>query len=122
MGLWNAYLVSPLECKVSHYRNVSEFIHHLDLFLKTMKIDKNVKKLFVPVKTSGVRKLATQIKQYFHQNIENCSHSSIRESVIGEESVAMKKSTIEYDYKSTLTEDMREFLIELNSMITKTVH
>lgn len=110
-------LISPLECKIAHYRNTPEFVNYLDSFLKTMNLKSKVSRLFVPVKTSGTRKLATQIKQFFHQNIENCSNSSIRESIIGEEAIAMKKSILEYSHRSTLSEDMREFLIELNSMI-----
>ena len=120
-------LISPLECKIAHYRNASEFIQYLDRFLKNMDIHQKVSKVFVPVKTSGVRKLAMQIKQHFQKNIKDCSHSSIRESVAGEESIAMKKTILEHDHRSTLAEDMREFLIEINSIITsqktsKTIH
>lgn len=112
-------LVSPLECKIAHYRNTPEFITYLNRFLEKMQLQTTVTKMFVPVKTSGTRKLSTQIKQHYHQNISNCSHSSIRESIIGEESVAMRKSVLEYDNKSTLTEDIREFLIELDSIVNK---
>ena len=111
-------LICPLECKIAHYRNASEFIQYLDRFLTTMEIQQKVTKVFVPVKTSGIRKLAMQIKQHFHQNIKNCSHSSIRESVSGEESIALKKSILEHEHRSTLAEDMREFLIEVNSIIS----
>lgn len=112
-------LISPLECKIAHYRNMPEFVSYLDRFLTTMRLENDIIKLFVPVKTSGIRKLATQIKQYYHKNVKNCSNSSIRESVTGEEATAMKKSILEYNHKSTLSEDMREFLIELNSVMAK---
>ena len=112
-------LISPLECKIAHYRNMPEFISYLDRFLAAMKLENDIMKLFVPVKTSGVRKLATQIKQYYHKNVKSCSNSSIRESITGEEATAMKKSILEYNHKSTLSEDMREFLIELNSMMAQ---
>ena len=108
-------LVSPMECKIAHYRNIKEFIHYLNGFIQKMDISNQLQTLFVPVKTSATRKLSMQIKQYYHNAIAGCSHGSIRESVTGEEAVANRVSVIEYAHKSTLAEEIKELMIEINS-------
>lgn len=124
---WNIYtsnaiaatdlLVSPLETKIAHYRNHKSFIEHLNKFLKKMNLEKRLDTLFVPVKTSSTRKLSIQIKQYYYNNVPGCSLASIRESIVGEESVAKKLSVIEYAHNKSLTEDIRELLAEINTKI-----
>lgn len=112
-------LISPLETKIAHWRNHQAFIQQLEKFIDKMKLKEQLDKIFIPVKTSGTRKLSTQIKQYYHNNVKNCSPCSIRESIVGEEAVAKRLSVIEYANNNTLSEDFREFLIELNSKISK---
>lgn len=113
-------LVSPLECKIAHYRNIREFTRYLDGFIKKMGIGNQLQTLFVPVKTSATRKLSMQIKQFYHNAVPGCSHGSIRESVTGEEAVANRVSVLEYSQKSTLAEEVKELMIEINSkMATK---
>ena len=109
-------LISPLECKINHYRNSKAFIRQLDKFIHRLELT-GLKQLFVPVKTSATRKLSTQIRQYYHNNIKGCAMSSIRESIVGEEATAQKLSVIEYAYNKTLADDYRELLTEIDTII-----
>lgn len=113
-------LISPLETKIAHWRNHKVFLGQLNKFINKLKLGDQLSSVFVPVKNSGKRKLSTQIKQYYHNNVENCSPSSIRESVVGEEAVAKRQSVIEYAYNKTIADDYRELLIEVNNIISGT--
>ena len=122
---WNIYtsnaitcsdiLVSPLECRIAHYRNIKEFINQLDRFSKKMRLG-DLKRMFVPTKISHHRKISVQIRDHYIENIEGCTKSSIRESIVGEEAVANRLSFIESSNK-VVSEDIREFLLELNDVI-----
>ena len=109
-------LISPLECRIAHYRNHKESIIQLNKFIKKMGI-KNIKKAFVPTKVSLTKKIYTQIRQFYAGNVEGCTLSSIRESIIGEESVAKRLSIVEYAPTKTIADDIRELLIELDGKI-----
>ena len=127
---WNIYttmaisasniLVSPLECRIAHYRNSTEFIKQLNRFTNKMKLN-NLKKLFIPTKVSSSKKIYMQIRQSYASNIEDCSLSAIRESIIGEESVAKRISVIEYAPKKEISDDMRNFLIELDGKVKQDI-
>jgi chromosome partitioning protein len=127
---WNIYtsnsitaaslLVSPLECKIAHYRNCKEFNNQLTRFCETMKIT-DQKRIFIPTRVSSQRKVSVQIRQFYASNIPDCSMVSIRESVFGEEAIATRKSILEYCPTKTVAEDMREFLVEVNQKLQKSV-
>jgi ATP-dependent protease HslVU (ClpYQ) ATPase subunit len=112
-------LVSPLECRIAHYRNIKEFINQLDRFSKKMRLGE-LNRLFVPTKVSHHRKISVQIRDFYRENIEGCTKSSIRESIVGEEAVANRLSFIESSNK-VVSDDIREFLIELNDVLNPEV-
>ena len=125
---WNIYttnaitsaslLVSPLECKIAHYRNCQEFINQLNIFTEKMKLE-NQERIFIPTRVSSQRKVSIQIRQYYASNIPDCSMGSIRESVFGEEAIASRKSILEYCPTKTISDDMREFLVEVDQRLQK---
>lgn len=108
-------LLSPLECRIAHYRNSKQFIGQIENFSKSMKL-KSLRTAFIPTKVSHSRKISMQIRQFYASNITGCFLSAIRDSVIGEEAIAQRMSAIEYSNKS-IAEDIRAFLIELDSLI-----
>lgn len=107
-------LISPIECKVAHYRNVNEFIRQLDQFGSEMKIE-DQKRIFVPTKVTSSKKISMQILNSYNKNIEHCSYSSIRETIIGEEAIALKQSIIEYKPTSPISEDIKALLQQINT-------
>lgn len=111
-------LISPLECKIAHYRNSKEFITQLNVFTEKMKLTEQ-KRLFIPTRVSSQRKLSLQIRQYYATNIPDCSLGSIRESVLGEEAIASRKSIIEHCPTKTISDEIRELLLEINQKLCR---
>ena len=55
-----------------------------------------------------------QILNSYNKNIEHCSYSSIRETIIGE-ATALKQSIIEYKPTSPISEDIKALLQQINT-------
>ena len=55
--------------------------------------------------------------KYYLKNVTNCSSTSIRDSIVGEESICNKLSVLEYESNRTLSDEIRELMIEINSII-----
>ena len=104
-------LVSPLECKINNFRNLRVFRRFLDEFKKDMHL--NFGTIFVPTKYSGNRKLTLEIKEWYHSHLDQCTRSGIRESVAGEEAIALYKSVIEHIPCRKEASEIRELLTEI---------
>lgn len=101
-------LISPLECKINNFRNLKFFRSYISDFQKDLNV--HFQHLYVPTKFSAQRKLSRDIYDWYQQHIENCTASSIRESVTGEEACAMHQSLIEYAPKSAAASELRTIL------------
>ncbi len=104
-------LISPLECKINNFRNFKTFRVLLDEFKRDMKV--NLRQLFVPTRLSSNRKLSREICEWYQHNLDECTAGAIRESVPGEESVAVRTSVIEYAPASPAADEMRALIEEI---------
>ncbi len=103
-------LLSPLECKINNYRNFNTFRCLISEFTKELKLE--FKHYFVPTRLSPARKLSFEIYQWYIENLQHCSQTAIRDSIQGEEAVAMRLSLPEFAPTSAAAEEIRAFLKE----------
>ena len=104
-------LLSPLECKINNFRNFRVFRRFLEEFKREMHLD--FTPIFIPTRYSANRKLSLEIKQWYHDNLDQCARQGIRESVAGEEATALYRSIIEHIPKKRESIEMRELLGEI---------
>lgn len=104
-------LVSPLECKINNFRNMTTFRALISEFQTDMRV--KFEHVYVATRLSPARTLSREIFDWYRENLEQCLKSPIRESVQGEEAMAMKISIPEYAPTSTAAEEMRAVLREL---------
>lgn len=101
-------LISPVECKINNFRNLSVFRALVQEFKNDMQCD--FKHLFIPTRLSSTRKLSSEIFGWYQEHLENCSPFAIKENLTGEESSAMHLSVLEYQPNSDAAQDMRKLL------------
>ena len=108
-------LISPLECKINNFRNFKVFRHFLNEFKRDMKMD--FETIFIPTRYSSNRKLSLEIKTWYEQNVKGCTSLGVRESVVGEESIALYRSIIEHAPTSDPALEMQKLLMEVNQRV-----
>ena len=105
-------LISPVECKINNFRNLKTFRALIEGFRGDMRADFD--QIFVPSRLSASRKLSQEIFNWYRENLgESCTVGAVRESIQGEESVAMKLSIPEYAPTSIAAEEMRSLMKEV---------
>lgn len=104
-------LISPLECKINNFRNLTTFRALIEEFSTEMQVD--FKHLFVPTRLSPARKLSQEIRDWYQEHLPNCTKTAIRESIQGEESIAMRLSMPEYAPNSAAADELRSLLKEV---------
>jgi len=108
-------LICPLECKINNFRNFKVFKAFTESF--RTKLHLNFEQVFVPSRLTSTRKLSTEIRSWYMQNVPGCTTVAIRESVLGEESMAAKLSVPEYAPHGIVADEMRELLVEIWSRL-----
>jgi len=88
------HLISPLECKINNFRNFKIFDVFIAEFKRDLQLEFNHS--FVPTRYAPNKKLSNEIKLWYENNLKSCSPFAVRESVIGEEAMALKSSVPEY--------------------------
>lgn len=111
-------LISPLECKINNFRNFKTFQGLLKEFKDDMRSE--FTQIFVPTRLSPNRKLSREIYEWYRSNLQNCSEGAIRESLQGEEAMAMRLSIPEYAPASPAADEMRALLREIWPLIIGT--
>ncbi len=104
-------LISPLECKINNFRNMKTFEALINEFQTDMRV--KFTHVYVATRLSAGRKLSREIFDWYQENLDNCLQTPIRESVQGEESMAMKVSIPEYAPTSPAADEMRDVLREM---------
>lgn len=104
-------LISPIECKINHYRNIHNFIEFVEEFQTEIHAD--FRHIFIPTKLVTKRKLATDIRKYYLANIKNCTAAVIKETTAGEEAMAIHTSLLEYAPGKAPADEMKEAIIEI---------
>lgn len=111
-------LLSPLECKINNYRNLQTFRALMQEFRQDLRVD--FSHFFLPTRLSPARKLSVEIYNWYRGHLPNCLETAIRDSVQGEEAVAMRLSLPEYSPSSTAAEEMRTLLKEVWAKLPQT--
>ncbi|MEO0337303.1 MAG: AAA family ATPase, partial [Pseudomonadota bacterium] len=101
-------LLSPLECKINNYRNFQMFRSFVSEFIEEMDLE--LQHLYVPTRWTQSRKLSTEIKEWYLNQVEDCVPVAIRDSVVGEEATALHLSVAEHDPGSNAALEMNEAL------------
>lgn len=109
-------LISPLECKINQFRNLQVFQLLVEEYKKDLNL--NYKHLYIPTRFSSTRRLSSEIRSWYLQNIKGVTHGCIRESTQGEESIASHQSLPEYASSSLVADEMRELLKEIWSHLS----
>lgn len=110
-------LVSPLECKINNFRNLTNFRALIKEFREDLQV--HFSQVYVPTRLSPGRRLSQEIYGWYRENLNECLITAIRESVQGEESVALRQSIMEYAPNSPAAEEMRTLLGEMWQNIEK---
>jgi len=110
-------LISPLECKINHFRNLQSFRTYIDQFKEEMKV--NFDHIYVPIKYSNNKKLRKEIRSYYMTNIPECLHGGIRDSQLGDDAMATCLSVPEFSPSSPLADEVREVIKEIWAKVCK---
>lgn len=105
-------LVSPIETKISHFRNLDDFTAFLSDFERAMEVQP-IEKVFVPTKYQSGRKLSSEIRSWYVQNIKGCTAGVIREAMVGEEAMTACKSLPEHAPTSAAASEMRDLMLDI---------
>jgi chromosome partitioning protein len=104
-------LISPLECKINNFRNLTTFRALIQEFTEDMGVQ--FKHIYVPTRFSPTRKLSREIRDWYAENLSNCTKETVRESIHGEEATAMRVSIPEFAPTSVPANEMRALLAEI---------
>jgi chromosome partitioning protein len=113
-------LISPLECKINNFRNMKTFESLINEFQTDMRV--KFSHIYVATRLSTGRKLSREIFDWYQENLNSCIRTPIRESVQGEESMAMKLSIPEYAPTSQAADEMRQVLKEMWALTVRAAH
>lgn len=104
-------LLSPVECKINNFRNLEMFRALIREFQNDMRAD--FMQLYVPTRLAPSRKLSREIYDWYSENLPECVSTAIRESIQGEEAMAVRQSVPEYAPTSAAADEMRELVREV---------
>ena len=104
-------LITPLECKINNFRNFRAFSALLSEFRTDLQT--HFQQIFVPTRLACGRKLSQEIYHWYREELEDCITGAVRESLQGEEAIALKVSVPEHAPGSAAGVEMIEVLREL---------
>ncbi len=112
-------LISPIESKINNFRNLRTFRALISEFRRDMRL--NFKHIFVPTRVVSSRRLSREIFQWYRANLETaeagCTTRSIRESIHGEEAMALRLSIPEHSPNSVAAAEIRLLLAEIGDTL-----
>ena len=108
-------LISPLECKINNFRNFRAFCALMSEFKDDLQAD--FRHIFVPTRLASGRKLSQEIYQWYRTHLATCMSGAVRESIQGEEAMALKISIAEHAPTSVAGGEMHEILKEIWSSV-----
>ena len=104
-------LITPLECKINNFRNFRAFSALLKEFREDLQT--HFQQIYVPTRLAPGRKLSQEIYQWYRGELDDCISGAIRESIQGEEAVALKVSIPEHAPSSPAGIEMIDVLKEV---------
>ena len=104
-------LLSPLECKINNFRNLKMFTSFISDFKSELQL--NLQQMYIPTRWSLNRKLSCEIKEWYQSHLPLCTKSVVRDSVQGEESMALHLSVPEYAGSTPAGLEMKKLIHEI---------
>ncbi len=112
-------LISPIESKINNFRNLRTFRALISEFRRDMRLD--FKHIFVPTRVVSSRRLSREIFHWYRENLNTadagCTTRSIRESIHGEEAMALRLSIPEHSPNSVAAAEIRLLLAEIGETL-----
>ena len=112
-------LISPIESKINNFRNLRTFRALISEFRRDMRLD--FKHVFVPTRVVASRRLSREIFDWYRSNLDgngaSCTTRSIRESIHGEEAMALRLSIPEYSPNTVASSEIRLLLAEVGEVL-----
>lgn len=112
-------LISPIESKINNFRNLRTFRALVAEFRRDMRL--NFKHVFVPTRLVASRRLSREIYDWYRSNLDDqnavCTTRSIRESIHGEEAMALRLSIPEHAPMNAASAEIRCLLLELGEVL-----
>jgi chromosome partitioning protein len=116
-------LISPIESKINNFRNLRTFRALISEFRRDMRLD--FKHTFVPTRVVASRRLSREIFDWYRENLDTpeatpvslCTSRSIRESIHGEEAMALRLSIPEHSPNSVAAAEIRLLLAEIGDLL-----
>lgn len=116
-------LISPIESKINNFRNLRTFRALISEFRRDMRLD--FKHTFVPTRVVASRRLSREIFDWYRENLDTpdalppslCTSRSIRESIHGEEAMALRLSIPEHAPNSVAAAEIRLLLAEIGDLL-----
>lgn len=104
-------LISPLECKINNFRNFKMFETFIHEFRNDLQA--HFEHLFVPTRLITNRKLSREICAWYQSHLPQCTTTAIRDSIQGEEAMAMNLSVPEFAPASAAADEIRRLAQEV---------
>lgn len=101
-------VLSPVECKINNYRNLQMFRALMSQFKRDMRLEFH--QVFVPTRLNSQRRLSQDIYNWYREKLADCLPGAIRESIQGEEAIALHLSLVEYAAGHAASEEMKSVL------------
>ncbi len=103
-------LVSPLECKIKHFRNYPQFKIQIDRFLDATR--KDIRHVFMTTKLKKT-KLSQGIQDWYFKHLNNCIKTTVRESSVVEDACLSLLSVPEFKPSHETAVEMRSLVREI---------
>lgn len=116
-------LLSPIESKINNFRNLRTFRALITEFRREMRLQ--FKHVFIPTRVVASRRLSREIFQWYRENLSasqsasdtTCTERYIRESLHGEEAMALRLSIPEHAPQSAPAAEIRLLLAEIGEAL-----
>lgn len=102
-------VVSPVQCKINHYRGIRRFLVKLTRIKERLKLSRlNI--MTIPTGLSRSKLLSQEIFERYKKEIPNCCDVAISESVYGDEAMAENLSVFEYSPAKEIAKEIRSIM------------
>jgi chromosome partitioning protein len=109
-------LISPLECKITNFRNLPLFRALVDEFRRDLQL--NFQQHFVPTRFRPQVRLSRDIKNWYEEHLPNVVTPAVKECALGEEAVATHQTMMEHAPSRQECLEMRQLIEKIYGALT----
>lgn len=108
-------VISPIECRINNYRNLRMFRSLISQFQKDLHL--SFQHIFIPTRLQQNRKLSREIGLWYKSNVPGCTVEAVRESIQGEEAMALHLSLLEHQPSTEAGQEFRRLFWEVWKLV-----